>query len=312
VRLDRLARALLLTLLLSVGCAHRSPRPPPPAVDAVTELEHAGVAAYRDGRYVEAREDFRSARELLEAEARHDLTYALVLQNLAEVERILGDPADAETLLAQTFAIRESLLPAGHPEIGRTLSNLGFVLGDSGKFVEAEEDLRRAITILEAALGPEHVDVAMPLANLSALLVRLHRCAEAEPLARRSLAIRERRLPPTHPDLGRSLIAVAGAIGCDPGRYGEAEPYYARAISVWEHSIGPDHPHLAIGLSQWAADAAAAERLAVAERLYARALRIQEARLPPGDPSLAATRRRYADVRARLRGAGTGGGEPPL
>jgi tetratricopeptide (TPR) repeat protein len=298
----RLGCGAALPVVVALGCARSHPLPAVPPADP-GRLERAGVLAYQSGRYAEARAELQAARALLEARGERELAWARVLQDLAEVHRVLGDPAEAESLLRQTLATRQALLPAGDPEIGRTLNNLGLALADQGRRPEAEEAQRRAVANLEAALGPDHVDVAMPLGNLSTVLSGLHRCDEAEAVGRRSLAIREAHLPATHPDVGRALAAVAHAVACDPARYPEAARYHARAIAGWEHSLGPEHPHLALGLYGWASDAAAAGRLDVAERLLARALRIQEARLPPGNPVVARTRRRYEDVRRARSGA---------
>ena len=272
-----------------MGCATRNP----------TSLERTGVAAYRRGHYREAADELETARRVLDERGNHGLDYARVLQDLAEVYRVLGRSADAEPLVREALAIRERLLPAGDPEIGRTLSNLGLVLTARHKYGDAEDACRRAIANLEAALGPQHVDVATPLGNLAAVLVHLRRCAEAEAVGRRSLAIREHNLPPTHPDVGRGLSAVAGAIGCDPARYAEAEQYHARAVKSFEMGLGEDHPQVALALGGWARDAAAAGRLEAAEELCARSVRIERIRLPPGSSETEAVRRCLSEARPR-------------
>ena len=65
-----------------------------------------------------------------------------------------------------------------HPEVGQTLSNLGLVYGDQGKYVEAEALLRRA-SAREQALGTSHPAVGQSLNNLGLALIACSAIASA-------------------------------------------------------------------------------------------------------------------------------------
>jgi tetratricopeptide (TPR) repeat protein len=96
-----------------------------------------------------------------------------------------------------------------HPDVGSTLSNLGLVYRDQGKYVEAEELLKRALAVREKALGASHAYVGATLNNLALVHRDQGKDAEAEGLFERALAIRETALGASHPDVARTLSNMA-------------------------------------------------------------------------------------------------------
>lgn len=115
---------------------------------------------------------------------------AAILNDLGERAREEGRLDEAEQLLLQALALRESAYPKSHPAIGRTLDNLGRVwlfrerVGDD---VKAEHAFKRALNIFEA-FGSPNRDVGVVLLNLA--MLEMARSGEgAEHLARRALAV---------------------------------------------------------------------------------------------------------------------------
>jgi tetratricopeptide (TPR) repeat protein len=75
----------------------------------------------------------------------------------------------ARAHLERALAITEAALGPDHPEVARTLTSLGNVLGDQGDLEEARRLHERALAIFEAAYGPDHPDteaIRKSLANL--------------------------------------------------------------------------------------------------------------------------------------------------
>src|SRR5262245_47622540 len=62
---------------------------------------------------------------------------------------------EAEALLKQALAIRESALGPNHPDLSGRLSVLAEFYRTQGKYGEAEPLYKRALDISEKALGPD-------------------------------------------------------------------------------------------------------------------------------------------------------------
>ena len=63
---------------------------------------------------------------------------AVDLEALAETLWFQGKLAESEPLYYEALAIRRKTLPAGHPEIARSLGLVAWLLKDEGRFAEAE------------------------------------------------------------------------------------------------------------------------------------------------------------------------------
>ena len=68
---------------------------------------------------------------------------------LAILRRARGKPAEAEPLFEELLATRRRVQGAEHPEVARTLVDLGRTELELGKFAEAEARLRDGPAILE-------------------------------------------------------------------------------------------------------------------------------------------------------------------
>ena len=77
-----------------------------------------------------------------------------------------GDYLHAERLLREAADVQEASLGALHPDLARTLNNLGLVYEQTNKIVEAEQSYRRAHAIAVASLRPGHPFIATSLKNL--------------------------------------------------------------------------------------------------------------------------------------------------
>jgi Tfp pilus assembly protein PilF len=68
-----------------------------------------------------------------------------------------------------------------------SISNLGSVLVDQGKYEEAEAMHRQALQGREKVLGPEHPDTLTSISNLGLVLARQGKYEEAEAMHRQAL-----------------------------------------------------------------------------------------------------------------------------
>jgi len=77
-----------------------------------------------------------------------------------------GDYTSAERLLREALEEQERHLGPGHPDLAKTLNNLGVVCDLAGRVDEAEQCYRGAYAIAAAALAPDNPVVATSRQNL--------------------------------------------------------------------------------------------------------------------------------------------------
>ncbi len=204
-------------------------------------LDALGVAYRSSGRSEEARpllmEALALRRKILGDE--HVLV-AESLHNLANVERELRHPAEAERLTRQAIAIQRRAFPEGNRSLARGLNNLASLLGDRAEaageagrplLVEAEALAREGLAMEQRLFGEENDDVALSLNTLAAILFREGRTAEAEPLFRRSIALRRKLDGPLSPGLAKAINNLAVVLDKE-GRLSEAEALHRQSLAM--------------------------------------------------------------------------------
>ncbi|MCB2054720.1 MAG: tetratricopeptide repeat protein [Geminicoccaceae bacterium] len=188
-----MVRLLILSLLaLAV--------PLQPRADELDEAYRAGFALFREDRYAEARPHFE--RALVAAEARYgenDPRIAIELNNLAEVNRLMGRFDEAEPLYLRALELVESDSGADDPGLATTMNNLALLYRAQDRLDEAERLYERSLDILQKALGPRHLNVAKSMNNLAMLYDAQGRRDRARPLIERAFAIVREELGPEHP-----------------------------------------------------------------------------------------------------------------
>jgi tetratricopeptide (TPR) repeat protein len=113
-----------------------------------------------------------------------------------------GEYAKAEPFYRAALAMRRKLYPPGkypdgHPELARSLNDLGFLLYERGEYAKAEPLYRDALAMHHKLYSPGkypdgHPELATSLNDLGALLYERGEYAKAEPFLREALAIRQR------------------------------------------------------------------------------------------------------------------------
>lgn len=69
-----------------------------------------------------------------------------------------GDYARAEATYQRGLSIREKAFGPDHPQVAKSVKDLGLLYVEIGDYVRAETYLQRAVAINEKTLGEEHVD----------------------------------------------------------------------------------------------------------------------------------------------------------
>lgn len=221
------------------------------------------------GRYSDAETFFKKAIEVRQnkiGNSEHqDLAYTLV--PLAELRRLEGRIAEAESLLGQALRLQEKARGEEHIDLVTTLDSLAKLLKGQLRYSEAEQVCRRALEIRIKHLGTEHKDVAGATTNLASILVLMGRNAEAESLFRSALSVREKTLGRNHPDVAQVLNDL-GLLLEKSSRFADAESLYQRASKIYDTANGSAHPFLATPLCNLANVYKQQGRLVESEALY--------------------------------------------
>lgn len=251
-----------------------------------------------DGRFTDAEV---AARDLLArvegARGADSIEAAGVLDVLVEALWRGGKTEDPESqrLAERAVAIREQVLGPDHPDIARSLNNLGIVLSDKGDYAGARSAYERALAIRERHLGPGHPDVGRSLNNLGLVFLQEGSYAEAQSCFERSLAITETVLGPEHADVAPALINLGSLLG-EIGDYARARPLYDRAVAIREKALGPGHPYVAMSLNTLAELLRTTGDYGSARPLYERALAILDEALPAEHPARATVLRGFGNL----------------
>jgi tetratricopeptide (TPR) repeat protein len=143
--------------------------------------------------------------EALEFVTEDSLAHAAVLNNLAEVERILWNRSEAESYDREALAITERSFGPSHPEVATVRLNLGVLCAEDGRAAESIRHIRQALEIWSVTLREFHPFIATGHWNLGRALTDEHQFAEADDCFRQALMIAEGSLGPEHPQVGEIL-----------------------------------------------------------------------------------------------------------
>lgn len=139
----------------------------------------------------------------------------------------------AAPLLRSTLALKLERLPADHPDIALTRTNLAAILRDKGELDEAAGLLDAAIATYR---GLGHPDLANALFGLGRLLLKRADPVAAEPPLREAVAIRVARVPKQIKTA--EAKSVLGECLSAQGRYAEAEPLLLEAVEQLKTAAG--------------------------------------------------------------------------
>ena len=158
----------------------------------------AGMAAYRQGRYLDAKQWFLQALREAERSGKTSPSQAMTLNNLAAVHEALGESEDAELRYQQSLFVIEAIQGPDHPDLVPGLNNLALLYIQDEKYQQAEPLLRRSLHILESHLGEIHAHLIPSLLILAQVTQAQGRLKVAEQFYSRALNIADSELGSSH------------------------------------------------------------------------------------------------------------------
>jgi CHAT domain-containing protein/Tfp pilus assembly protein PilF len=150
-----------------------------------------------------------------------------------------GKFSEAVPIAAKALNLREQIFGPQHPEVAKSLNNLGDLYRMTGDFAKARPLLERAVAMFEKEPGIDERGLANCLNNLAVLYRESGEYTKAESLFQRAVAIREKVLGPESAELAETL-GNFGDVYRYTGDAAKAEPLYQRAIKIFEKTSGPN------------------------------------------------------------------------
>lgn len=143
----------------------------------------------------------------------------------------LGRHDDAEQELEEALRLRTEVHGPDHPEVARTLTNLGNLARSRGDLVASRRHHERARSIDRARLGEDHPNEARHLHNLARLTLLEGDAKRAERLYLDALTRKEKVLGADHPEAGITHNSL-GLLYAHTENRDRARRHYRRAIEL--------------------------------------------------------------------------------
>ena len=184
-----------------------------------------------------------------------------------------GHYTESERLLHLSLAINEKKLSWNHPDLARSLHDIGVLYQALEQHGRAEPLLKRAFDIRELVLPLDHPDLAASYNCMGLLYTAIGKYEQAEPLLQKALEIRLKAFGPIHVDVAESLNELA-MLYDRLGKHEQAEYFYRSTLTTIEQLPGSPHPLLAVAYNNIAKFYTEQEKYAEAEPLFHQSLAI--------------------------------------
>jgi tetratricopeptide (TPR) repeat protein/transcriptional regulator with XRE-family HTH domain len=186
-----------------------------------------------------------------------------------------GHYTASERLLRLSLAINEKKHFKDHPDLARSLHDMGALYQELEQHERAEPLLKRAFEIRERILPPDHPDLAVSYNCMGLLYTAMGKYEQAELLLQQALESRLKAFGPIHAGVGESLNELAVLYNM-LGKQEQAEQFFRSALTTLEQLPGPPHPLLAIVYNNIAKFYTEQEKYTEAESLFHKSLAIAE------------------------------------
>jgi tetratricopeptide (TPR) repeat protein len=162
---------------------------------------------------------------------------------LGWIKKDQGKYTEAITYYEKSLKIRQKTLPANHPNLATSYSNIGAVYDNMGEYSKALSYYEKALEIEQKTLPANHPSLATSYNNIGAVYDNMGEYSKALSYYEKALEIFEKTLPANHPHLAASYNNI-GFVYENMGEYSKALSYLERALNIWQRSLPPNHPYL--------------------------------------------------------------------
>ena len=153
----------------------------------------------------------------------------------------------ARELHEQALAMRQRLYAGDHPDIARSLNNVGVILTDLGDFGGARQLFEQTLAMRQRLHEGDHWEIGLSLHNLAEGLRELGEHTRARELYEQALAMFQRMHEGDHPDIANTLTNLADDLRA-LGEYVRARELHEQALAMYRRLYEGGHPETAMTL----------------------------------------------------------------
>lgn len=208
-----------------------------------------------------------------------DRNEARIVQALAAIDRTRLDFGRAEQRARTALAALTRLAGADSADVFEALTDLGYILGNAGRFAAALELCHRRLAMATRLFGDDSVTVSRVLASLANLQRTIGQFEAAVGNTARALALVERLHAPDSVRVAHALSAHAQSLAM-VGQMAEAAALDERALATYRRAFGDRNPWTLEQTRQLASDYRQLGRAADAEATLAPALAGRDESVP--------------------------------
>lgn len=199
--------------------------------------------AYRDrGDLRGALEIFqRAENEYEKLSRRPSFEFALLLNNIAIVQKLIGKFDEAESNSKESYEMMLDTVGKSHQYTAYPLIQLSDIYYRKGKFQKSLEFAQKALEIQKKLLNLNHNDISYTNLVLGKAKTSTGRLSEGEKFLRRSLKTRNATLKKPHYLKAEVFLALGENLSAQE-RNKEALDYLSAAESMLAATVGREHP----------------------------------------------------------------------
>ncbi len=238
----------------------------------------------QSGMASRAETELKTAMEF-QSQAGIGLPYCKSLEQLAGLQLLRGQDADAEIHYLRLSHLHDSLEGPMSTSLARTLNNLGGVYAGRGFEERAKGAYEQALNIQQQT--GNQIELSTTLTNLGVLYDGLDEYEKSLDYLQKAFKIRKENLPPADPMFLTSLDNLVGLMVKNQ-KYEAVQALLQQTKREREQRFGGDSPLVAEILDRFATFALAREQGNVALAYFQEALKIRENSLGSQSPQLAA------------------------
>lgn len=212
--------------------------------------------------------------------------YAIGLNNLANIEELLGHYKEAEELYKQAQELDERTQRKEKQNYASSLSGLANIYYSQRDYEKAEPLCKQAQELTKKLLGEEHREYATSLSLLANIYFSQGHYKEAEKFCWQALKIIERGLGKEDSNYA-SILSVLANIYYSQKRYKEAEKLCEQALELRKEMLREKHPDVATSWNNLANIYYSQGRYEEAEKQYRQALELRKDMLGEEHPNVA-------------------------
>jgi tetratricopeptide (TPR) repeat protein len=225
---------------------------------------------------------------------------ARALDILGDAYRHLKRTQDAEDAGRSALAIKKNLTGVADRELAVSMTQLGFLFQETGRYAESENMLTNAVSLFRESDWRKDENALTAMSNLSMTRWKLGKTDLAEDGFRELLAAQKNFYGPQHPEIVRTLCNLSGLL-LARNAAAEAESCSREAATMARKFLGNKHPLLGTALANLGRSLSRQGRFKEAEEFDRESLQIFMKTYPLGHPLVA---RGFGDVGADLRSEG--------